>query len=156
MVKILSKSDNEAIAQAIIEAEQTTSAELVCVVAPASDAYQSYVFLSGFLAGSMMDLILWMEKMITSYPLLLTIQLTAISLVYLIPCLRHLCVRFVPIRIRHHRAAHRAFEEYLIVSRHVSAATPIVLLYVVKPPFIGPVSELVLRINGAHLAVRGA
>ena len=36
----------------------------------------------------------------------------------------------VPEKIQYRRAAHRAFEEYLIVSRHVSAATPIVLLYV--------------------------
>ena len=130
MVKILSKVDKEAVAQAITEAEQQTSAELVVVVAPVSDAYQSYLLLYGLITGSTIDIGLWAAKLVTLFPLLLVIQLTVIALLSFTPWLRQLCLRLVPKRIRHHRAAHRAYEEYLSVSRHVSAATPIVLLYV--------------------------
>lgn len=130
MVKILSKADKEAIAQAITEAERQTSAELVAVIAPASDVYQSYLLLYGLIAGSAIDIGLWAAKLLTAFPFLLAIQLAAIALFSFTPWLRHLLVRLVPKRIRHHRAAHRAYEEYLSVSRHVSAATPIVLLYV--------------------------
>lgn len=130
MVKILSKADKEAVAQAITEAERQTSAELVVVVSPASDAYQSYLLLYGLIAGSTIDIGLWAAKLVTLFPLLLVIQLTVIALLSFTPWLRHLCLRLAPKRIRHHRAAHRAYEEYLSVARHVSAVTPIVLLYV--------------------------
>lgn len=130
MVKILSKTDKEALTQAISEAEHVTSAELVVVVSPASDAYQSYILLYGLMAGSTVTVGLWAAQLVTLFPLLLAIQLAVIALLSFIPWLRHLCLRLVPKRIRHHRAAHRAYEEYLNVSRHVSATTPIVLLYV--------------------------
>ena len=130
MVKILSKADKEAVAKAIAEAERQTSAELVAVVAPASDAYQSYLLLYGLIAGSAIGVGLWATKTITGFPLLLAIQFAVMALLSFIPWLRHLLVRLVPKRIRHHRAAHRAYEEYLIVSRHVAAQTPIVLLYI--------------------------
>ena len=130
MVKILSKVDKEALTQAISEAERTTSAELVVVIAPASDVYQSYLLLYGLISGSTIGLALWIAKIITAFPLLLTIQLVAMALLSFIPWLRHICLRLVPKRILHHRAAHRAYEEYLSVSRHVSSETPIVLLYV--------------------------
>lgn len=130
MVKILSKADKEAVAQAITEAERQTSAELVAVIAPASDVYQSYLLLYGMIAGSAIGIGLWAAKLVTAFPLLLAIQLVVMAMLSFTPWLRHLFVRLVPKRIRHHRAAHRAYEEYLAVSRQVSAATPIVLLYV--------------------------
>jgi putative membrane protein len=131
MVKILlSKTDKEAIVQAVAEAERATSAELVTVVAPVSDTYQSYILLYSLIAGSVIDIGLWEAKLVTGFPFLLAIQLAIMTIFFLIPWLRQLFICFVPKRIRHHRAAHRAYEEYMIVSRHVSAGTPILLLYI--------------------------
>lgn len=130
MVKLFSHADREAVAQAIAEAERKTCAELVIVVAPASDIYQDYMLLYGLIAGSTIGFGLWASKTIVIFPFLFAIQLVAMGLLVFIPWLQHLCLRLVPKRIRHHRAAHRACEEYLAVSRHIPAATPIVLLYV--------------------------
>lgn len=130
MVNILSDTNKNAVAQAIAEAEKMTSAELVVVVTPASDAYQSYLLLYGLLTASTLDMGLWATKTVTGFPLLLIIQLIIMTLFCFIPWLRRLLIWLVPKHIRHHRAAHRAYEEYLFASRHVSAATPIVLLYV--------------------------
>jgi putative membrane protein len=130
MVKALTKTNRHAVAGAVTEAEKSTSTKLAVVVAPASDAYHSYCMLYGLCLGSVISMALWMEKLTTDFPLLLLIQLAAIALLSLTPA-RHLCVRLVPKRVRHHRAAHRAYEEYMIASRHhVSPATPLVLLYV--------------------------
>ncbi len=130
MVKILSNNDKELIEQAVAKAENITSADLVTVVAPASDVYQSYLLLYGLMAGSMIDIVLWSTKIVTSFPLLFTIQLLAIILLSFIPFLNQQILRFVPKNILHARAAKRAGEEYLNVSRQVSRDTPIVLLYI--------------------------
>jgi putative membrane protein len=130
MVKPLSPQDKQSIAQAIAEAERPTEAEIVAVIAPASDAYQSYIFLYGLIAGSLIATGLWAGKILTGFPLLLAVQLGAIALLTRVPWLHGLCLRLVPRRIRHLRAAHRAYEEYLSVSRNLPASIPIVLLYV--------------------------
>jgi len=130
MVKHLSRADKNNIAAAIAESERHTSAELAVVIAPASDPYQSFMLLYGLFLGSMVDLGLWEENIVPDFPILLAIQIAAISLLTFAPWLRHLCLRCVPMHIRHHRAGKRAYEEYLIVSRHVSSSVPIVLLYI--------------------------
>jgi len=130
MVKLLSKTDNDMIAAAITEAKCITSAELAVVVAPASDAYQSYFLLYGLIAGSAIDIGLWATKIVIGFPWLLMIQLMAIALFTFIPRLRHICLPLVPKRIRDHRSAHRAYAEYLMVSHHAATATPVVLLYI--------------------------
>jgi putative membrane protein len=130
MVKNFSPADKEAVARAVAEAEQKTCAELAVIVAPASDAYQDIMLLFGFIAGSAIGLGLWITSAVVAFPFLLAIQLSAMGLLAFVPWVRHACLRFVPLRIRRHRAAHRAGEEYLTVSRHVSAATPIVLIYI--------------------------
>jgi len=122
--------NKQIIAEAIAEAERATSAEIVAVVSPASDAYRSYILLYGLMLGSLIAIGLWVEKLVTDFPLLLAVQLGVMALLSLLPWLHKPLVRLVPKHIRHRRAAHRAFEEYLFVSRHVSAATPILLFYV--------------------------
>jgi putative membrane protein len=130
MVKHLSKAHKEVVAKAVAQAEQQTKAELVAVIAPASDAYLSYVMLYGLALGSIVATGLWLAHVMSAFPMLLVVQLGIMSALLLAPPLHKLCLRLVPRRIRHRRAAHRAYEEYLIVSRHVSASTPIVLFYV--------------------------
>jgi putative membrane protein len=130
MVKIFRDAEKTKIAEAIAEAERKTCAELVLVAAPASDAYQSYMTIYGLIAGSVAGIGLWATGTVTAFPYLLAIQLTAIALLAFVPWVRHPCLRLIPKHILHRRAAHRAYEEYLVLSRHVSAATPIVLLYI--------------------------
>jgi putative membrane protein len=130
MVKVLTAAQKHSIAEAIAEAERATSAEIVAVISPASDAYMSYLLLYGLALGSAAATGLWAAKIIVAFPLLLAIQLGLSALLTLTPPLRKACAGFVPKRIRHHRAAHRAFEEYLMVSRHLAASVPIVLFYV--------------------------
>jgi len=127
MVKMVNK---QIIATAIAEAERTTSAEIVAVVSPASDPYQNYILLYGLMLGSLVAFGLWAGKIIGDFPLLLAVQLGITALLSLLPWLHKPLLRLVPKHIRHHRAAHRAFEEYLLISRHVPAATPILLFYV--------------------------
>lgn len=130
MVKALSKNDRHAVSQAVAEAEKSTSARMAVVVAAASDAYHSYFILYGLCLGSIISMALWMEKLITDFPLLLMAQLAVIVLFSFTP-VRHLCLRLVPRHVRHHRAARRAYEEYLVASRHhASPAIPFVLLFV--------------------------
>ena len=96
MVKLFSHADKEAVAQAIAEAEHKTCAELVVVVAPASDVYQDYMLLYGLIAGGMIDLGLWITKTITVFPFLLAVQLVVMALLAFTPWLRHLCLRLFP------------------------------------------------------------
>ena len=128
MVKKLSPELKETIAKAIAEAGHRTRAEIVAVVLPASDSYQNYLLLYGLTLGSLIGMGLWMEKIVTGFPLLFGIQVTAILVTLFV--LRGLCVLLVPKRVLHHHAARRAFEEYLIGSRQVPAETPVVLLYI--------------------------
>jgi len=118
------------IATAITRAKHTTSAEIVAVVSKASDTYQSYVLLYGLMLGSMIAMGLWAERFVTDFPLLLAVQLGVTMMFSLLPWLHKPLVRLVPKHVRYRRAAHRAFEEYLVVTRHISAATPVLLFYV--------------------------
>src|SRR5690348_10379194 len=77
MVKFM---DKKIIADAIAEAERNTSAELVAVVSPASDTYQSYILFYGLVSGSLIATSLWAEKAVTGFPLLLAIQLVITAL----------------------------------------------------------------------------
>ncbi|MBV8939466.1 MAG: hypothetical protein JO089_06470 [Alphaproteobacteria bacterium] len=116
--------------EAIAAAERRTAAELALVVTPASDAYQSGVLLYGITAGTVLSLGLWVSGALTDFPLLLLVQLGAAVIISLIPWLRHACIRLLPRRMRQHRAARRAFEEYLHASRHFPATAAVVLIYI--------------------------
>lgn len=130
MVKSLSQTDKQKIASAITEAEKTTSAEIVLVVSGISDAYQSYILLIALAIGSLLAGMLLTANLITSLPYLLLIQLTIIALFPFIPPIRNLCIYFVPRKILYHRAAHRAYEEYINISHNIPATVPIVIFYI--------------------------
>src|ERR1039458_1313386 len=130
MGKKLSPELKETIAQAIAEAERRTSAEIVLVVLPVSDPYQSHLLSYGLALGSLIGMGLWMEKIVTGFPLLFGIQVASIMAVLFVPLLSNLCLKLVPKRVLYHYAARRACEEYLIISRHVPAEGPVVLLYI--------------------------
>jgi len=130
MVNMLTQPERNVLDGTIRDAESRTSAELVMVIAPASDAYQSAVLLYGFLLGSLIALLLWITNIVPDFPLLMAVQITTLSMMMFVPFLNALCLRMVPERIGKQRAARRAYEEYQAVSRHVPTATPIVLFYI--------------------------
>jgi len=130
MVKSVSPELKETIAKAIAEAERRTSAEVVVVVLPASDPYQSHLMSYGLALGSLIGMGLWTEKIVTGFPVLFGIQVAAIMAMLFVPFLGSLCLKLIPKRVMHHHAARRAFEEFLIVSRHVPAERPVVILYI--------------------------
>ena len=130
MVKELSPELKDAIAKTIAEAERRTSAEIVLVVLPASDTYESHLLSYGLALGSSIGMGLWMEKIVTGFPLLFSIQVASMMVMLFVPLLRNLCLKLIPKHVLHHQAARRAFEEFLIVSRNVPAERPVILLYI--------------------------
>ena len=127
---MLTPNEKETLAALIAQAETKTKAELVLVIAKASDAYQSNVLLYGLALGSVIDIALWYLHWLTSFPLLLMIQLGVTALLSLVPVLAREVIRFIPKHVTHHRASHRAYEEYQRINHLLPAGTPIALLYI--------------------------
>ena len=130
MVEKISSALESAIAAAVEKAERRANAEIAVVLTPASDAYQAYMLLYGFAAGSIGAMLLWWTKTATGFPALLLVQALALGCFAFIPPLRRLCMLLLPRRLKHHYAARRAAEEFLFLSRNVSPERPVVLLYV--------------------------
>lgn len=130
MVKILSQKDNDIIAQAIEKAERNTRAEIAVVVTPASDTYLDFILLQGLLLSALLTISLWASSAITNFLELLAIQLSVLLLLFFLPVLRRLCLRFVPMKILHQRTARRALEEFHTVHRQLPATAPMVLFFV--------------------------
>jgi len=113
----------------IAEAERKTCTNWFWSSPPPGDAYQSTMLLYGLIAAAQsawsMD-----NKSRVFFPFLLALQIAAMGL---LPLFRDCGIRacalspnascITVLRIR-------ADEEYLTVSRHISAATPIVLIYI--------------------------
>lgn len=127
---MLTQPEKNVLAGTIQDAERLTSAEIVMVIAPASDAYQGIVLVYGFMLGSLIALALWLTGMVPDFPLLMAVQVTAISLLMFIPQANALCRRMVPERIARQRAARRAYEEYMTVMHYVPSSTPVALFYI--------------------------
>ena len=130
MVKSLTKQDKQKISAAITEAEKATSAEIVLVVAETSDTYQDYVLLVALAVSGLPAGILWTENLLTEFPYLFIVQLVVIALFSFVPVLRNFCIRFVPKRIQHYRAAHRAYGEYINISQNIPATVPVLIFYI--------------------------
>jgi putative membrane protein len=130
MVAKLTTQEKQEISSAIMEAEKLTGAEIAVVIAPASDGYMSHVFLIGLLLGSLLACSFWFAHIINSFLIFLAIQLSVICAYSFIPPLRNSCLYFIPSNIQRHRASHRAYAEYVLVSRNVPASVPVVLLYI--------------------------
>lgn len=129
MVTKLTQSDRDEIALAVSEAERRTAAEIVVIIAPVSDAYQSYLLVFGLIAGSSLAVMLWATKLLTAFPFLLAIQIAAVAIVSFVPNLRSYFMCLIPEKVLRQRVAHRAYEEYLNTARCVPSTTPIALLY---------------------------
>ncbi len=128
MVK-LSQDDQSAIGDAIRAGEGRTAATMSVVVLPVSDHYRDFVFLYGFVLGSLLSLALWFSGRVL-FPWLLTIQVAVIVLVEALPWLYRLLVHLVPRAVRHHRAAKMAHRQYLVLHARLPCAEPFALLFV--------------------------
>jgi putative membrane protein len=124
MVKPLMQEDKSAIAAAIKQAEARTAADIVVAVVPASDAYLAHRMLWGMALGSVIAALLWGAHVLPGgWPLLVQ------PLVTLAACFISLWP-FVPRHLREHRAAQRAYEEFVAVTRHAPPEAPVALLFV--------------------------
>jgi putative membrane protein len=122
--------DKLAIKQAIHDAEKKTSAELVSVITPRSDSYKAFMLAIGMLVGSAIAVLLWGYEILLDFPALLGVQIITVLVFLILTPLQILCIGFIPRQVRHHRAAHRAYEEYLLLSHHLPAGKPMLLFYV--------------------------
>lgn len=131
----LHAADHERIAAAIRAAEETTSGEIYCVVARASD---SYFFPSALiLCGAMLVAGLAVAFALEAYWIVLPAStflvaqasalLAALALLWLVPAIRLL---FVPRRLRYLRAHDNALKQFLARNVHITAARTGVLIFV--------------------------
>ena len=130
MVKFLSNNDRDAIEQALAQAKQRTSSNIVVTVMHSSDNYLDFILLYGLLLSDFLMLGLWMSRISTHFLELLAVQIGLLLSLFFIPILHRLCWRFVPVRILHQRSARRALEEYHLIHRKLPATAPLVLLFV--------------------------
>ena len=126
----LSKATKAAVEAAINDAETRTTAEIALVVAPSSDPYQSFLALHGFALGSLAAMVLWACHPALGFPVYFAVQVAVLAIALFVTPLHPLFMKLVPKKVMHHRAARRAFEEFLIASRHMPAPVPVVLFYV--------------------------
>ena len=127
MVK-LSTSDKEKLAATIAAAEAITSAEIICVVAPASSTYNNQVTLLGLMLGSVAAALLWETRQLMNFPWLLLVQLGIVIIISL-PWWRRGLLPLVPKHILQDSARRAAGQEYLNIEAQVSHDVPYILLY---------------------------
>ncbi len=130
MVRIFSKRESEEITNAIVLAEQCTSAEIATVVIPKSDHYVSELMFYGFILGSIIDFILWENTWVSTFPMFFLVQLLCIFVIPFTPGLKSILLFFLPKKLLYHRASHLGAEELLAITQHVPSHTPVVLLFV--------------------------
>ncbi len=99
-------------------------------MAPASDPYDDYMLLFGLTAGSIIAIAFWIANWVMTVTAFIAIQLGVIAIIWLGAWIRTGYFYFIPPRIKRHRAARRAAEEFASISRSLKPATPLVLLFV--------------------------
>ncbi|HEY5817566.1 MAG TPA: TPM domain-containing protein [Mesorhizobium sp.] len=133
--KSLNNAEHRRIAEAIRTAEESTSGEIYCVVAGASD---SYFYPSGFivtlaivLIGFLLSLGLEAWWLTVRLPVFLYAQILAIAcalaVLSLLPAIR---IHFVPRRLRYQRAHDNAIKQFLARNVHITAERTGVLIFV--------------------------
>ncbi len=127
MVK-LTTQDKEKLSATIAGAEATTSAEIICVVAPASGTYNNQITLLGLMLGSIIATILWETRQLVYFPWLLLVQLGIVTIISL-PWWRRALLMLVPKHILQDTARRAAGQEYLNIEAQVAHDVPYVLLY---------------------------
>jgi putative membrane protein len=126
---LVAEADQRRIAQAITEAERTTSGEIVAVIAPESGSYLHGPFLWAALAALAVP---WPFVFWTWWPIqhiyLLQLATFAVLVAVLMPATVRLAL--VPRSVKHARAHRRAVEQFLVQNLHTTVGRTGVLIFV--------------------------
>ncbi len=126
---LVSDADKRRIADAITEAERTTSGEIVAVIAPESASYLHVPFLWAALVALAVP---WPFVFWTWWPIqhiyLLQLGVFAVLVAGLMPMPLRLAL--VPQSVRHARAHRRAVEQFLAQNLHTAVGRTGVLIFV--------------------------
>ncbi|HVW55637.1 MAG TPA: TPM domain-containing protein [Rhizobiaceae bacterium] len=131
---LMTSEDHDRIAAAIRRAEQSTSGEIVCVLARSSDDYffpAAFIATVGILIGSLIAAVIVEELWLTiRLPFFVVAQmlaiLSALAVLKFFPAAR---IRFVPHRLRHLRAHNKAVTQFLARNIHLTAERTGVLIF---------------------------
>lgn len=134
MTKKMTPNDHARIADAIRRAEQSTSGEIVCVLARSSDDYffpAAFVATLAILVGSLIAAAIVEQLWLTiRLPFFVVAQvlaiLSALAVLKFFPAVR---MRFVPHRLRHLRAHNNAVTQFLARNIHLTAERTGVLIF---------------------------
>lgn len=126
----ISQSDREKIEAAITEAEQSTSGEIVAVIAPSSGSYIYAAFFWAAIIALLVPLpfILWTWWPIQTIYLVQILTFVAVTLLLLV--LRPLRLALVPRSLMHRVAHRRALEQFLAQNLHITPGRTGVLIFV--------------------------
>jgi putative membrane protein len=126
---LVSDADQRRIAEAITQAERTTSGEIVAMVAPESAAYLYVPFLWAALVALAVP---WPFVFWTWWPIqhiyLLQLAVFAVLVAVIMP--KPVRLALVPRSVKHGRAHHRAVEQFLAQNLHTKVGHTGVLIFV--------------------------
>ncbi len=117
------------IADAINDAEQRTSGELVCVVAPSSDDYEHIPLLWAALVALVVPLGLYLLTDLQGFTIY-SVQLLIFLIVALVLRNKPLRYRVVPKSLAHRRAHRHAMDQFLSQNLHTTKGRTGVLIFV--------------------------
>jgi putative membrane protein len=131
----MTAEERKRVAESIRQAELSTSGEIVCVLARASDDYffpAAFIVTTGVLVASLIAAILLEDWWFTiSLPAFVAAELlavfSALLVLMLFPSIR---IHFVPHPLRHRRAHNNAVTQFLARNIHVTAERTGVLIFV--------------------------
>ena len=126
---LVSEADRRRIADAIAEAERTTSGEIVAMIAPQSSSYLHVPFLWAALAALAVPwpFVFWTWWPIQHIYLVQLAVFAASSCILMQPPLR---LALVPRSVKHARAHRRAVEQFLAQNLHTTVGRTGVLIFV--------------------------
>ena len=131
---LMTPEDHARVATAIRHAEQTTSGEIVCVMARSSDDYffpAAFTATIAILIGSLIAAIVIEHWWLTiRLPFFVAAELLAVLSALLVLALFPMTrIRFVPHRLRHLRAHNNAVMQFLARNIHLTAERTGVLIF---------------------------
>jgi putative membrane protein len=126
---LVSEADQRRIADAITQAERTTSGEIVAMVAPQSSSYLHVPFLWAALVALAVP---WPFVFLTWWPIqhIYLVQLAVFAVLVLILMHPPLRLALVPQSVKHARAHRRAVEQFLAQNLHTAVGRTGVLIFV--------------------------
>ncbi len=126
---LVAEADQRRIAEAITEAERTTSGEIVAVIAPESSSYLHVPFLWAALVALAVP---WPFVFWTWWPIqhIYLVQLAVFAALVAILMHPPLRLALVPRSVKHARAHRRAVEQFLAQNLHTTVGRTGVLIFV--------------------------